>query len=316
MSDTVLGPATEADGPAILGLLERSSLPTVGLSDHLANAVVARRDGQIVGSAALEIYADGALLRSVAVDATERGGGLGQRLTERALTHARERHVCDVYLLTTTAAGFFPRFGFREISRADVPAGVQQSVEFRSACPASAIVMHAPLRPLSVAVRDATESDLAAITAIFNDVLATSTAIYMDQPVTLADRAAWWRSRVDADYPVLVAQDESGIVGFASFGPFRAPVGYRFTVEQSVYVRNDRRGRGIGGNLVRALVERARRLGTHTMIAGVDADNAASLRFHERLGFERVAHFREVGYKFGRWLDLIFLQRSLGKPDD
>jgi amino-acid N-acetyltransferase len=145
MSATILALANEADGPAILALLERSGLPTVGLTDHLANAVVARRDGHIVGSAALEVYADGALLRSVAVDATERGRGLGQRLTHYALTHARDRQISDVYLLTTTAAGFFPRFGFREISRVEVPASVQQSVEFRSACPASAIVMRARL---------------------------------------------------------------------------------------------------------------------------------------------------------------------------
>jgi amino-acid N-acetyltransferase len=137
----IIGTATPADTQAILSLLERSKLPTAGLLDHLANAIVARNADEVVGSAALEIYANGALLRSVAVDARERGVGLGGQLTEQALAQAKDRGVPAVYLLTTTAQQFFPRFGFEEITRADVPADVQQSIEFTSACPASAIVM-------------------------------------------------------------------------------------------------------------------------------------------------------------------------------
>jgi len=118
---------------------------------------------------------------------------------------------------------------------------------------------------------------------------------------------------VSAGYPVLVAEDASGVTGFASFGDFRPRPGYRFSVEHSVYVRDDRRGHGVGGALMAALLARATAMGKHVMIAGVDAENTASLRFHERLGFERVAHFREVGFKFGRWLDLVFLQRRLDR---
>ena len=112
-------------------------------------------------------------------------------------------------------------------------------------------------------------------------------------------------------YPVLVGTDDSGVIGFASFGDFRAWPGYRFTVEHSVHVCADRRGQGIGTSLVKALVPVASNLGKHVMIAGIDADNAASIRMHERLGFMRVAHFQQVGFKFGRWLDLVFLQRYL-----
>ena len=102
------------------------------------------------------------------------------------------------------------------------------------------------------------------------------------------------------------------ILGFASFGDFRAWPGYRFTVEHSVHVRSDCRGRGVGHTLMTALLlTRGRALGKHVMMAGVDADNAGSIRFHERLGFERVGHLREVGFKFGRRLDLVFLQRML-----
>jgi L-amino acid N-acyltransferase len=160
-------------------------------------------------------------------------------------------------------------------------------------------------------IRDATEADVTAILVIYNDVIATSTAIYRETPATLDDRHSWWQSRVAQGYPVLVAIDEARVVGFASFGDFRAWPCYRFTVEHSVHVRADRRGQGVGELLMRALIPRATALGKHVLIAGVDAENSASLRFHERLGFERVAYFKQVGFKFDRWLDLVFLQRFL-----
>ncbi len=163
-------------------------------------------------------------------------------------------------------------------------------------------------------IRDATEADLPGLLEIYNDVIATSTAIYSDQAVTLQDRREWWRARTSLGYPVLIAADDSGVVGFATFGDFRTWPGYRHTVEHSVHVRASSRGAGHGQKLVRALFPRARALDKHVMIAGVDAANAASIRFHERLGFERCGHLREVGFKFGRWLDLVFLQRFVGTP--
>lgn len=160
-------------------------------------------------------------------------------------------------------------------------------------------------------IRDALESDLPGLLAIYNDVIATSTAVYSYAAVTLEDRAQWWRARVGQGYPVLVAVDQSGVLGFSTFGDFRPWPGYRFTVEHSVHVRADSRGQGTGKGLVEALFPRAEALGKHVMIAGVDAANEASIRFHERLGFEKVAHLREVGHKFDRWLDLVFLQRGI-----
>lgn len=160
-------------------------------------------------------------------------------------------------------------------------------------------------------IHDAGPDDVPGILAIYNDVMATSTAIYRDEPATLDAHLEWWRQRVALGYPVLVARDQHGVAGFASFGDFRQWPGYRFTVEHSVHVRADCRGRGVGGALMTPLLARATALGKHVMIAGVDAENVASRRFHERLGFEPVAHFREVGFKFGRWLDLMFLQRFL-----
>jgi phosphinothricin acetyltransferase len=110
---------------------------------------------------------------------------------------------------------------------------------------------------------------------------------------------------------VLIARDADGVCGFSTFGDFRAWPGYRFTVEHTVHVRANGRSRGTGTLLVRALFPRAAALGKHVMIAGVDAANAASIRFHERLGFQQSGHLREVGYKFDRWLDLVFLQRRI-----
>jgi L-amino acid N-acyltransferase YncA len=161
-------------------------------------------------------------------------------------------------------------------------------------------------------IRDAMEHDLPAITAIYNEVLLNSTAIYRDEPATLAERQEWWRARKQQNYPTLIACDGDSVIGFASFGDFRAWPGYRYTVEHSVHVDAARRGQGAGSALLKALIPRAAALGKHVMIGGIDADNIASLRFHERLGFERVAHFKEVGFKFGRFLDLIFVQLAIG----
>ena len=161
-------------------------------------------------------------------------------------------------------------------------------------------------------IRDAIEADFPGLVAIYNEVIASSTAIYASEPVTLGNRLEWWRTRVAQGYPVLVAADASGVTGFASFGDFRTWPGYRFTVEHSVHVRADCRGQGVGTQLLTALLPRAAACNKHIMIGGVDAANSASIRFHERLGFTQAGHLREVGYKFDRWLDLVFLQRRLG----
>jgi phosphinothricin acetyltransferase len=158
---------------------------------------------------------------------------------------------------------------------------------------------------------DATEADLPGLLAIYNEVIATSTAVFSSVPVTLAERQQWWRTRIAQGYPVLVARDAQGVAGFSTFGDFRASPGYRFSVEHTVHVRGDGRGRGLGTSLVRALIPRAAQLGKHVMIAGVDAANAPSIRFHERLGFTVAGTLREVGHKFDRWLDLVFMQRRI-----
>ena len=138
--------ATERDLPQIHSLLERLRLPLAGVDEHLPTMLVAREGDEIVGTAALELYADGALLRSVAVEPAFQGKQLGHQLTDAALRLATTHSATTVFLLTTTAERFFPKFGFEQIGRDKVPMSVQRSAEFQSACPASAIVMRKELR--------------------------------------------------------------------------------------------------------------------------------------------------------------------------
>ncbi len=161
-------------------------------------------------------------------------------------------------------------------------------------------------------IRDAGPADAPAIAAIYNDAVVNTTAIWNDHQVDAANRLAWLTERVGQGYPVLVAVDAlGGVVGYASFGDWRAWDGYRNTVEHSVYVRADQRGAGIGKALMLALIDRARAIGKHVMVAGIEAGNIGSIRLHEQLGFTQVGLLPQVGMKFGRWLDLTFLQLTL-----
>lgn len=162
-------------------------------------------------------------------------------------------------------------------------------------------------------IRDATPADAEVIAVIYNDAVAHTTAIWNETLVDAANRVAWMADRQRLGYPVLVAVDETDgtVLGYASFGDWRAFDGYRHTVEHSVYVRGDRRRGGVGRSLMLALIGRARDLGKHVMVAGIEAGNAASIRLHLELGFRQVGLMPQVGAKFGRWLDLAFLQLLL-----
>ncbi|WP_346428992.1 N-acetyltransferase family protein [Paracoccus sp. pheM1] len=165
-------------------------------------------------------------------------------------------------------------------------------------------------------MRDAEQRDIDGITAIYNDAVAHTTAIWNETQVDDANRMTWLADRRKAGYPVLVAVDENGqVLGYASFGDWRAFDGYRHTVEHSVYVRGDQRGVGIGRALMLVLIERACALGKHVMVAGIEAGNDASIRLHEKLGFEQTGNLKQVGAKFGKWLDLAFLQLTLDQRE-
>jgi phosphinothricin acetyltransferase len=160
-------------------------------------------------------------------------------------------------------------------------------------------------------VRDATRQDLPEILSIYNEVIRNSTAVYSEIEFTPVRGDSWFDAKAEQGFPFIVAQNDSGIVGFGTFGEFRAWPCYRHTVEHSVHIRADRRGFGLGRMLVLELIARAKAMQKHVMIAGIDADNAVSIGLHRNLGFRQVGRFHEVGFKFGRWLDLVFLELSL-----
>lgn len=162
-----------------------------------------------------------------------------------------------------------------------------------------------------IEVRNAVESDLPAMLEIYNDVILHTTAVYEYQPHTLDMRRAWFNGRKEQGLPVFVAVEGDQVLGMSSFGPFRQWAAYQHTVEISVYVAAAARGKGIGKMLVQPLIDAARRMGKHTMVAGIDASNEASIALHRSFGFEEVARFKQVGWKFDRWLDLTFFQLML-----
>lgn len=162
-----------------------------------------------------------------------------------------------------------------------------------------------------IIVRLATENDLPQILDIYNDIIQNTTAVYYYEPHTLKMRKQWFDERKQQGFPVFVAEENGIILGMSSIGPFRVPTAYRFSVENTVHVASHARGRGVGKLLMPPLIEAARQLKMHTIIAGIDAGNEVSLRLHRRFGFVEVAHFKEVGFKFDRWLDLKFLQLLL-----
>jgi L-amino acid N-acyltransferase YncA len=164
---------------------------------------------------------------------------------------------------------------------------------------------------MSLIVRDATLEDAADILAIYNFAALNTTAVWTEGAVDLDSRREWIRARQQAGYPVLVAMKGRDVVGFASFGDFRPWPGYRHTVENSVYVGERYHRLGIGRSLMVALIERATALNKHAVIAGIEAANTASLRLHASLGFAEVGRMPEVGCKFGRWLDLVLMQKRL-----
>ena len=164
---------------------------------------------------------------------------------------------------------------------------------------------------MTMPIRDAAEADLPAILAIHNHAVTTTTAHYNYDPVGIEDRRALMLGRQAAGLPFLVADEGGAVAGYASFGPFRPQDGFRRTVEHSIYVAPEFQRRGVAGRLMPELIARARALGLHVMVGGIDAENAGSIALHERLGFVKVGLMPQAAYKFGRYLDLLWMQLIL-----
>ena len=163
----------------------------------------------------------------------------------------------------------------------------------------------------NISIRLATEDDLPGMLEIYNDIILNTTAVYEYEPHTLEMRRQWFLTKQEQRFPVFLAEEDGNLAGFSSIGPFRAWAAYKYSVENSVYVKSGLRGKGIGRLLLAPLIGAARNLKMHTIIAGIEATNEASIKLHESFGFKEVAHFKEVGWKFERWLDLKFLQLLL-----
>jgi phosphinothricin acetyltransferase len=153
------------------------------------------------------------------------------------------------------------------------------------------------------------------ILAIFNDAILNSTALYEYEPRTPAFMDTWFSAKEQGRFPLIGAVDDDGsLSGFTTYGAFRAFPAYKYSVEHSIYVHPQRRGRGIGRLLLKNVIDAAQADGRHTLIGGIDSANTASIRLHQSAGFVRCAQIREAGYKFGRWLDLEFYQLILPTP--
>ena len=154
------------------------------------------------------------------------------------------------------------------------------------------------------------------ILAILNDAIVHSTALYDYKPRPPEAMAAWFETKRRGNFPVIGVVSEAGeLMGFASYGGFRPWPAYKYTVEHSLYVAAPWRRRGVGLLLLKEIIERATSQEYHALIGGIDAENMGSIALHERFGFERVATMRQVGFKFGRWLDLCFYQLTLPTPE-
>lgn len=162
----------------------------------------------------------------------------------------------------------------------------------------------------AITIRSATLPDLSAITAIYNDAILHTTATFDTEPKTDEEQLAWFKAH-DARHPILVAINHGGVVGWASLSRWSDRCAYRDTAEVSTYVHADFRGRGVGKQLMLAIDAEARRVGLHTLLARIVEGNGASVRLCESLGFEHIGVMKEVGYKFGRRLDVSMMQKIL-----
>ncbi len=164
---------------------------------------------------------------------------------------------------------------------------------------------------MNVIIRNANVEDLPQILEIVNHAILHTTSNYLYEVQTVESQLQWFEEKKSKQFPIIVADYNGTAVGFGTYGTFREKIGYQFTVEHSVYVAPEFIGKGIGKQLLLALIVLAKEEGYHTMIGGIDAANTGSIDFHRKFGFVETGIMKEVGFKFGKWLDLQFMQLIL-----
>ncbi len=165
-----------------------------------------------------------------------------------------------------------------------------------------------------ITIRNAEEKDIPEILDIYNHSVLHTTSVYSYKPHTLEMRRKWFEEKKAAGHPVIIAEEDNRIAGFIAYGPFRSWPAYKYTVEHSVHIHPDFRRKGIASMLMKEMIEFAAKNDVHAIIAGIDSANFASTKLHLQFNFKEVAHFKEVGYKFNKWLDLIFMELVLETP--
>ena len=266
----------------------------------------------MVGCAAVERYGDAGLLRSVAIAPAERGHRTGEALVRRCLADARAAGVGTLVLLTTTAEGYFPRFGFEVVDRALVPEAVRQSTEFRGACPASATVMRLVLirDHDDVVVRRARTTDAPAIAAIYNAGIRGRMATFETRERTPDEILAW----LPGDrHPVLVAESTEGVVGWVAASSYRARECYAGIAEFSVYVALEARGRRVGDVLMREFLPALEGAGFWKVLSRIFPENSASRALCRRHGFREIGTYERHARLDGVWRDVVIVERLLGE---
>jgi len=163
-------------------------------------------------------------------------------------------------------------------------------------------------------IRQAVNNDLYQIMEIYNDATLNTTAVYTYKAQTIEERKLWFQNKQKDNFPVLVFEEKDRVIGFATFGPFRAWPAYKYTIEHSVYVHENYRNHGIGTALVKMIIKLANDRGFATLVAGIDAFNESSIKMHQKLGFQYSGTIKRAGFKFGKWLDLVFYQLDLSGP--
>lgn len=165
-------------------------------------------------------------------------------------------------------------------------------------------------------IRSAVENDLFGIQEIYNDAILNTNAVYTYRIQNLQERKSWFNKKKEDNFPVLVFEEKNKVIGFATFGPFRAWPAYKYTIEHSVYVHKEHRNYGVGTALVKQIIKKADEREFATLVAGIDASNEKSIRMHEKLGFQYCGIIKRAGFKFGQWLDLAFYQLDLKGPEN